>query len=149
MRFLLKSVGFIVDKRLFFLLNMAQHKMFQFADVHCEQRIGITVTQTAAMLFIAKNEGCLQKELSAALNLNNSAVTGLAVRMERNDLIVRKPCSEDGRASRVHLTETGRSKLPDIFPLIEELNQKLTADFSDDEIEVIAKFLNKIMTDFE
>ena len=138
----------LVDERLFFLLNMARHKVFQFADSHCEQRIGITVTQAAALMFIAKNEGCLQKELSKALSLNNSAVTGLAVRMERNDLIERKPCSEDGRASRVHLTKAGRDKLPEIFPLIQELNQRLTSDLSDSEFEVVSRFLNKVLNDF-
>jgi len=137
-----------VDERVFFLLNMARHKLFQFADSQCEQRIGITVTQAAALMFIAKNEGCLQKQLSSALSLNNSAVTGLAVRMERNDLIVRKPCIEDGRASRVHLTETGRDKLPEIFPLIKELNQQLTSDFSDSEIKTIVRFLNKVKDDY-
>ncbi len=137
-----------MDERVFFLLNMARHKLFQFADSQCEQRIGITVTQAAALMFIAKNEGCLQKQLSSALSLNNSAVTGLAVRMERNDLIVRKPCIEDGRASRVHLTETGRDKLPEIFPLIKELNQQLTSDFSDSEIKTIVRFLNKVKDDY-
>ncbi len=137
-----------MDERVFFLLSMARHKLFQFADSQCEQRIGITVTQAAALMFIAKNEGCLQKQLSSALSLNNSAVTGLAVRMERNDLIVRKPCIEDGRASRVHLTETGRDKLPEIFPLIKELNQQLTSDFSDSEIKTIVRFLNKVKDDY-
>lgn len=137
-----------MDERLFFLLNMARHKIFQYADTQCEQRIGITVTQAAALMYIAKHEGCLQKELSAALSLNNSAITGLAVRMERNKLIVRKPCSEDGRASRVHLAEAGRDKLPEIFPLIKELNQQLSSDFSDSEIKVVTRFLNKVLDDY-
>ena len=137
-----------MDERLFFLLNKAQHKMFQFVDTECERQTGITVTQAATLMYIDKHEGCLQKELASSLNLNNSAVTGLMVRMERNDLINRKPCSEDGRASRVYLSTAGRKKLPEIFPLIKEMNQRLTAGFSEREITIVARFLNKVMSDF-
>jgi DNA-binding MarR family transcriptional regulator len=137
-----------MDKRLFFLINMAQHRMFKHADAYSEQHLGISVTQAAALMFVAKNEGCLQKALSSALGLNNSAVTGLVGRMQKNNLIQRKPCPEDGRASRLFLTEQGQTKLPEIFPLIQRINETLTADFSDEEIEVVVRFLNKVMQDF-
>ena len=127
---------------------MAQHRMFTFADARCEQHLDISVTQAAALMFIAKNEACLQKELSKALGLNNSAVTGLVGRMNKNGLIVRKSCEEDGRASRLFLPDKGRSKLPEILPLIQKVNEMLTADFSEEEMDVVIRFLNKVMSDF-
>ena len=137
-----------MDKRLFFLINMAQHRMFKYADTHCEKNLGISVTQTAALMFIAKNEGCLQKDLTQALGLNHSAVTGLIGRMLKNELVKRKACNQDGRATRLFLSETGREKLPDIFPLIQQVNEKLTEDFSEQEIDTVTRFLNKVMQDF-
>lgn len=137
-----------MDKRLFYLMNTAQHRMFKFADVETEKRIGLSVTKSAALMFIAKNEGCLQKALSDATGLNQSAVTGLVGRMVKNELIERKACAEDGRASRLYLSQRGRDKLPEIFPLVGELNDKLTADFSAAEIDIVTKFLNKVIKDF-
>jgi len=137
-----------MDKRLFFLINMAQHRMFKFADTECEERLGISVTQAAALMFIAKNEGCLQKTLSKALGLNNSAVTGLVGRMNKNGLINRKPCAEDGRASRLFISALGQEKLPQIFPLVQTINEKLTEDFTEDEIDTVARFLNSVMNNF-
>jgi DNA-binding MarR family transcriptional regulator len=128
---------------------MAQHRMFKFADTHCEDRLGIPVTQAAALMFIAKNEGCLQKVLSQALGLNNSAVTGLVGRMLKNEIIERKPCEEDGRASRLFLSEKGKSKLPEIFPLIQEVNEKLSEEFSEEELEIVSRFLNKVIDIFK
>jgi DNA-binding MarR family transcriptional regulator len=128
---------------------MAQHRMFKFADTHCENRLGIPVTQAAALMFIAKNEGCLQKALSQALGLNNSAVTGLVGRMLKNEIIERKPCEEDGRASRLFLSEKGKSKLPEIFPLIQEVNEKLSEEFSKEELEIVSRFLNKVIDIFK
>ncbi len=138
-----------MDKRLFFLINMAQHRMYRFVDTKCESLLGISVTQVAAMLFIAKHPGCLQKELSHALGLNNSAVTGLAGRMEKNGLIFRQPCPQDGRASRLTLSPAGEAKLPQIFPLIQEVNLLLTADFTEAEMAVVIRFLNRVMQRFE
>lgn len=137
-----------MDKRLFFLMNMAQHRVYKFADTESVKRLGIPVTQVAAMLYVAKHEGCLQKELSKALGLNNSAVTGLAGRMEGNELIVRKPCELDGRATRLYLSDKGRNILPEVFPLSKELSDRMSADFDDDEMEVVIRFLNKMLESF-
>ena len=137
-----------MDNRLFFLMNMAQHRMFKYTDNQCEAQLGISVTQVAAMLFVAKQEGCLQKELSGALGLNNSAVTGLAGRMEKKGLITRQSCEQDGRASRLYLTETVRKQLPAVFPLLKELNTILTEDFSEAEINTVIRFLNHVSNRF-
>jgi DNA-binding MarR family transcriptional regulator len=128
---------------------MAQHRMFKFADTQCEERLGIPVTQAAALMFIAKNEGCLQKDLSQALGLNNSAVTGLVGRMLKNCIIERKSCEEDGRASRLFLSEEGREKLPVLYPLIHQVNEKLSEEFSEEELETVSRFLNKIISIFK
>lgn len=138
-----------MDKRLFFLINKAKHRMFKFAEINCETRLGISVTQAAAIMMIGKSEGCLQKELAKVLGLNHSAVTGLVSRMIKNDLIIRKSCDDDGRASRLFLTKLGQEKYPQIRPLIQEINQKLTKGFSEDEIETVLRFLNNIVDDFK
>jgi DNA-binding MarR family transcriptional regulator len=138
-----------LDNRLFFLINRAQHRVFKFANSKSEQLLGVSVTQVAALLHVAKNEGCSQKDLSGALGLNSPAVTGLVSRMEKNGLVERKSCAEDGRALRIYLTRTGQGKLATIFPLIEELNASLVAGFSDDEIEVVIRFLNKVLQNHE
>ena len=137
-----------MDKRLFFLMNMAQHRVYKFADTESVKRLGIPVTQVAAMLYVAKHEGCLQKDLSRALGLNNSAVTGLAGRMEGNELIVRKPCELDGRATRLYLSDKGRDILPQVFPLSRDLGDKMSAGFSDTEMEVVTRFLNQLLESF-
>ncbi|GAB3105790.1 winged helix-turn-helix transcriptional regulator [Aestuariicella hydrocarbonica] len=137
-----------MDKRLFYLMNIAQHRVFKYADAESEKRIGLSVTQSAALMFIATNEGCLQKALSEATGLNQSAVTGLVGRMMKNDLIDRKICPEDGRASRLYLSAKGQAKLPEVFPLIGELNKKLTAGMSTTEIDVVTKFLNNLIKEF-
>lgn len=137
-----------MNQRLFYLLNRARQRVYKFADQNTEAHLGISITQLGALLLIQQNEGCLLKDIAKDLNLNNSALTGLANRMEQNDLVERKPCEQDGRASRMYLTALGREKVQLAVPLIKQLNSAMSAGFSDDEIKVILKFLNHLLTAF-
>lgn len=137
-----------MDKRLFYLLNIARHRVYKHADQRSEEALGISVTQIGALLLVAGDEGCLLKDLARSLNLNNSALTGLAGRMEQKGLLERRPCEQDGRASRLYLTDLGRSKIDSAKPLITELNERMTEGFTDDEVDVILRFLNRLVNDF-
>lgn len=137
-----------MDKRLFFLMNMAQRNMFNHAEKVCEQKLGATITQMAAVMFVGNNPGCMQKDVVTGLGLKKSAVTSLLTRIETNGLIRRVVSEDDARVVNLFTTAEGQDKAQKALPLIAELNQQLTEDFSDDEVEVIARFLNKVRDRF-
>lgn len=137
-----------MDQRLFYLLNRARQQVYKYADSRSEAELGISVTQLGALLLIAQDEGCLLKDLAQNLNLNNSALTGLASRMENNGLIERRACEQDGRASRLHLTALGQAKVRSALPLIQQLNAALAEGFSAAEVQVILRFLNRLVAEF-
>ena len=137
-----------MDKRLFFLLNMAQRKLFNYVDKACEDALDTSVTQLAALLYIVKHSGCLQKDVAKALSLNKSAVTGLIVRMEKNELLERFVSDEDARAIKLYPTPDGVQKTLDLMPFIDELNDLFSEDFTDDEIKTVLKFLNFVIKRF-
>ncbi|MFT4766104.1 MAG: DNA-binding MarR family transcriptional regulator [Oleispira sp.] len=137
-----------MDKRLFFLLNMAQRKLFNYVDKACEDALDTSVTQLAALLYIVKHAGCLQKDVAKALSLNKSAVTGLIVRMEKNELLERFVSDEDARAIKLYPTPEGVQKTLDLMPFIDELNKLFSEDFTDEEIKTVLKFLNFVIKRF-
>ena len=137
-----------LDKRLFFLLNMAQRKLFNHVDKVCEDALDTSVTQLAALLYIVKHAGCLQKEVAKALSLNKSAVTGLIVRMEKNELLERLVSEEDARAIKLYPTPAGVKKTLELMPFIDELNDLFGEEFNDEEINTVLKFLNFIIKKF-
>lgn len=137
-----------LDKRLFFLLNMAQRKLFNHVDQVCEEQLDASVTQLAALIYICKHTGCVQKDLTVALGLKKPAVTGLISRMEKNNLLQRKPCADDARAMRLYPTAQGIEKANSLAPYIQQLNQQFEAHFSQDEIATVLKFLNFILKRF-
>ena len=131
-----------LDKRLFFLMNMAQRKMFNYVDKVCEDALDASVTQLAALMYIAKHSGCLQKDVARALSLNKSAVTGLIVRMEKKALVKRIPCTKDARAIKLYPTPDGIQKTLALAPYIDELNSHFSQEFTEEEMNAVLKFLN-------
>ena len=137
-----------LDKRLFFLLSMAQRKLFNHLDTVCEKEFNASVTQLAALLYLVKHQGCSQKELASALCLKKSAITGLIVRMEKNDLVERIVDTKDARAIKLFPTSNGAQKSRDLIPYIDQLNKVFSDEFSEEEIQTVLKFLNFIIQRF-
>ena len=127
---------------------MAQRKLFNYVDKVCEDALDTSVTQLAALLYIVKYSGCLQKDVAKALSLNKSAVTGLIVRMEKNELLERFVSEEDARAIKLYPTPSGVQKTLDLMPFIDELNDLFSEDFTDEEIKTVLKFLNFVIKRF-
>lgn len=135
----------MADRRFFYLLSRAQHTLTKFTDQKLLEELNITSVQLGALFFLRRNDGCLLKELSEGLGLNNSAITGLAGRMERQGLIERTPCERDGRASRVRMTELGRRKVEAGLPLLQQMNAVLEEGFSEAELDAASRFLQAII----
>ena len=108
--------------------------------------IGVSGSQVSALFAIDNKPGCLMKELASLLLLQNSAITGLISRMEESGLIVREPCSNDGRASRLYLSARGKTVVKKAYPLLAAMNVQLKDGFSAAEIDVVARFLNHAIT---
>ena len=74
------------DDRLIFLLGQARHRLMTAIDKSLMGTAGLTAAQSAALLYLMKNNGCLLKELSQGLMLDNSAITGMVDRLKRKTL---------------------------------------------------------------
>ncbi len=137
-----------MDKRLFFLMNMAQKKLFRFMDQACEKELEASMTQMAALMVIASKHDCQQKDVAQTLELNKSAITGLVSRMEKNGLLTRTPSTDDARAVVLIVTSEGNEKLQQLKPMIATMNDIFSDEFSDEEMLTILRFLNFIMARF-
>jgi MarR family transcriptional regulator, organic hydroperoxide resistance regulator len=134
----------MADRRLYYKLNMAQHLLSKRVDSELASSLGIKTVQLGAVFFLLEHDGCMLKELSAGLGLNNSAITTLVTRMEEAGLLSRESCSVDGRAYRIYLTKKAKSIGQKAKPLAKGLNKKHGQGFSDEEIDTVIRFLDSI-----
>jgi MarR family transcriptional regulator, organic hydroperoxide resistance regulator len=134
----------MADRRLYYKLNQAQHLLSKRIDAELASVLGIKTVQLGAVFFLLEHDGCMLKELSAGLGLNNSAITTLVVRMEEAGLLKRESCSVDARSYRIFLTNKAKSIGQKAIPLTKELNARLVQGFSDEEINTVIRFLDSI-----
>ncbi|OAH16606.1 MarR family winged helix-turn-helix transcriptional regulator [Streptomyces jeddahensis] len=77
------------------------------------QESGLRLRHYALLRFLATTEGALQRELSARLGYDPSAIVGLVDDLERAGFVERRPSPDDRRSRVVVLTDDGRAFLRD------------------------------------
>lgn len=127
------------NRRMFWHLARAHRRMTAAGDASLID-LGITSTQAGA-LFCFGDEGLLVGELAAALDLAQSAASGLAQRLEDAGLIARHEEQGDGRAARLKLTAAGRRKRDDAARRTVASNARLLQGFTDQEIDTVVRWL--------
>jgi MarR family transcriptional regulator, organic hydroperoxide resistance regulator len=71
-------------------------------------RFGITATQLSVIKMLDEIGDLSLSRLSAVIGANNSTVTGIVDRMERDGLVRREHSDDDRRVWMIRLTERGR-----------------------------------------
>lgn len=87
-------------------------------DHELERGHGLPLTSYEVLIRLADADGrrLRMSELADALLLSRSGITRLADRLERQGLIERERCPDDGRGLYAHLTAAGREKLAEVRP---------------------------------
>lgn len=89
----------------------------------------LTAPQRSIMHILVRSDGLSLKELSRRAELAHSTVSGIVDRLEKRGMVIRQPDSEDGRFSRIVVTDPVRSfvrdKLPELTtqPLLEAVRR--------------------------
>ena len=94
-------------------------------------------------------EGLTQRELAGLMAIENPTLVRLLDSLEQQGLIERRPCPNDRRARRLHLTDAGRSFMDDLSERATKLREELLEGISDEDIEGALKVFQKIMENAE
>jgi DNA-binding MarR family transcriptional regulator len=135
------------DRRLIFLLNVAQRRLQRFLAAQT-QRGGVTASQSGLLFVLGKRDGVLMGEAGAALDMGMPGISGLSDRMVEAGLIEKRADPDDGRAWRLWLTSSGRKALAQTRAGVTELNARLAEGFSGAEIEIVARWLVHVQKKF-
>lgn len=89
-------------------------------------------------------EGCTQTELSRALLVHRSNITGLLNRLERRKLIARRDSATDRRAYRVLLTAAGQRLVRKILPHYHRAAAQVWGDLPERRVRQIVADLGQV-----
>ena len=113
------------------------------ADRYSSQ-FNLTIQEWRILAILGENPGLTAREVGLLSSLDKVNVSRATEKLEKAGRIFRKVVAEDRRAFSLHLTEEGQDVLDRIIPLASGYEDLLLEGFSQDEIEVLDKFLNRL-----
>jgi DNA-binding MarR family transcriptional regulator len=136
------------DRRLIFLLNVGYRRLQRSIEAQMNAQHNLTSAQSGVLFFLGRHDGALIGDVSEALDVVPSAMTGLADRMERAGLIKRKRDGADGRSQRLYITPAGRDIGKQAAAQAKAINNRLMDGFSEQEIDVVSRWLSSLQEKF-
>ncbi len=106
--------------------------------------LGLTSTQAGALFCFRGEEGLLVGEFAQALDIAQSAASGLAARLIEAGLLMRTSDEADGRAARLKLTPRGAKVRAEAARRANAANARMIEGFTDREIAAVVRWLAHI-----
>ena len=137
------------DKRLIYLISRSVSRL-KYYSIERFSSEGVTVTpsQMGILFLLSKEKEMTMSEISLILNVDNSTLTRLADRLEKQELIERVRDSSDRRVSRLRITKRGFSESAKALKITKDINNKIREGFNDSEIEIFIKVLESFFKKF-
>ena len=130
--------------RFVFLLNHAHKALQRWIQKQPAAWTDISAAQVG-MLFLIRSQGSVTVgEAANALQVAPAAITGLSKRMQAAGLIQRLVDDVDTRKICLTLTPAGEQASVQAKATLQTLNQHLSDGFSEEELNVVARWLNQV-----
>jgi DNA-binding MarR family transcriptional regulator len=135
---------FVIEESLGYLVNRVARSMAnQLAE---ELRpAGVGIGQWAVLLFLWARDGVSQAELSRVVAIEPPTMVRTIDRMVRDGLVTRAPDPDDGRVSRIYLTDRGRSLRDELVPKAVAVNAANLARLTATERRTLRRLLGKLL----
>ncbi|WP_319471999.1 MarR family transcriptional regulator [uncultured Pseudodesulfovibrio sp.] len=109
---------------------------------------GLTLPQVHALEILGTHTALRMKELAERMGVTTGTLTVLADRLEKADLIRRRPHETDRRSILVELTEKGHAVYTEHDQLHMQLTRDITVGLSKDEQTSLVLALEKMNKEF-
>jgi DNA-binding MarR family transcriptional regulator len=138
------SREFVIEDSLGYLVNrVARSIAHQLAE---EIRpAGVAIGQWAVLMFLWARDGMSQADLSRVVAIEPPTMVRTIDRMVRDGLVTRIADPSDGRVSRIHLTDRGRSLRDQLVPKAVAVNDATLGRLSTNEAGTLQRLLVKLL----
>lgn len=116
---------------------------------HCVVRDkGLTLPQMHALEILGSHNGLRMKELAQKMGVTTGTLTVLVDRLEKGEMVCRKPHPDDRRSIIVELTGKGHELFKEHDELHAQLTHDITVDLTDEEQTTLSRILQKMNNEF-
>jgi DNA-binding MarR family transcriptional regulator len=117
-------------------------------DAELDAAHGLPLTSYDVLIYLqnAPRKRLRMAELADSVLLSRSGVTRLVDRLEREGLLVRDACDDDGRGLYAVLTRKGEEVLERARPThLAGVRERFLSHFSEDELEQMAAYWERVL----
>lgn len=108
------------------------------------QRFGLSVPEWRVMAVLGDAGPRTQRDLTQLTLMDKVAVNRACKELEERGLAYRQPNEQDGRSHHLALTESGNRMRDEIMPLALEMERRLFASFSREEVDEFRRLLERV-----
>ncbi len=106
--------------------------------------LGITPQQFGLLVIVDRNPGARQTLIAKARGLDKSTLVPMIDRLERDNLLERRPLANDRRIRAIWITERGRDVLRRAEPIVQKGDDLVRAHLSDGELAELVRLMEKV-----
>lgn len=138
-------------------MKLFHHYLIQLYNLHKKinmnffSSFGLSQGQPKVIEILYRNNGCSQKFLADACELQKATMTSLLKKMEADKLIYREKnvCENGIRITKVFLTEKGLNLATTVIDSVVALEEKCFKNFTPSEKEQCFQYLERIYTNLK
>ena len=123
----------IIDKNSLYYIFLEILRVHHYQAHKSLEEIGLYPGQPPLLFILNKNQGKSQRELADMMHVKPSTMNVMIKRMEKGGLIERRQDTEDGRISRVYITDMGREVCKRSYLSMQQMEDKMFSGLTQDE----------------
>lgn len=111
--------------------------------------LGFGMAYIPVMALLAERGPLQQKDLVAAIGIEQPTMAALLARMERDGVVVRLPHPGDRRSKRFELTISARTRLPDAGRILGDVVDRALAGIGDTDRQAMLRTLRQVAVNLD
>nr|WP_122013063.1 MarR family transcriptional regulator [Maliibacterium massiliense] len=124
------------------IATAARYNQIYFSK--CFEHLGLTGGQYLFIINICLDRGITQDQLADKLAMNKSTIARVVAQLEEGGFLLRRSNENDKRVYNLYPTEKATAMLPQIVDIIQQWNDCLTEDFTQEERDIFEVLMIKL-----
>jgi DNA-binding MarR family transcriptional regulator len=130
------------------LISLAARGFARLSEARLKP-LGFGVGQLPVLVALQNGKASTQRDLARFAKVEQPPMAQMLARMERDDLIRRTPHPEDGRSSRIVLTQAAQARMPDAIEILFKGNRDAMEGFTEEEAVQLVAFLTRLIANLD
>lgn len=138
-----------MKQKIIFEMSKAEHRLRSHMQEKIRARgIQISAGQSGVLYLLKMKDGLKMSELSRLLDIDNSAITRVVDRLEKNGYVERSLNPADRRQFLINITEKGKRDIKIVQEISNKTNDKIMEGFTEEEIGIFVSVLRSFEKKF-